>query len=589
MDAVTEYALFVTKGHKRACKAEIDACKRHLRDLKRKDLVWRPDEVDRHIRFAELLTYHDDNEREMKPVRLRGFQKFIIGSLFGWYNTDGTRRFSEAYIQMARKNGKSFLCADLICDFALVDGLKDGQLYCAGNQIKDAKIVFDETVKFIENDEELNKLFKIKAYENEIICKPNKTRIRALSKDRKIDGFKPYLSITDEYHNAPDSGIYRVLLDGTVGLQNSLIVAITTAGTNLNGPCYKQYKFCKSVLSGNITADYLFGFICEIDLPDAHFYPDEYDKELWNEKNWAMSNPLLLFDENEKLSKDEKKWRKFKNLATTAKEKGGADEADFIVKQLDAWTVTAGENYVNMYDWESCGTDKVLENFRGKKCFVGIDLSSKNDLTTTALVFPVQDGVEKPYIFSHSYLPSATLQRHIRTDKIPYDIYARDGYLTLTNCGGSNGYMIDVNYIVNDIRHYKDDFDLEYMAICYDPMGISTVLGQLEEICSNLIEVGQYPKNMNDTTRHFQSAVKGLGVEYDKKNELLTWSVINAVAVINSNGYMIIDKKNQSERIDCMDATLDAWYGALCEDENILAEKKANKTADEWFDLISRL
>ena len=379
-----------------------------------------------------------------------------------------------------------------------------------------------------------------------------------------------------------------MLLDGTVGLQNSLIVAITTAGTNLNGPCYKQYKFAKNVASQAITADYLFVYIAEIDLPDAHLFPDDYDRELWTKENWAQANPLLLYDEDEKLTKDDKKWRKFQNMAKTAKEKGGDDEADFIVKQLNCWTVLSGENYVSMYDWEACGTDKTIDALQGRRCYVGIDLSSKNDLTTTALTFPVQDGVEKPYIWAHAYLPKNTLAKHIRTDKAPYDIWARDGLLTLTDCGGTNGYAIDVNYIVRDLRELVATYNLKIVAICYDPMGISTVLGELEEICSELIEVGQYPKSLNDCTRSFRATVQGRGVEYDKKNELLTWSVINAVAVVNVNKMMVVDKKNQGDRIDCVDAVLDSWQGCMTENEALLADKKADAAADEWLDLMSQ-
>lgn len=585
-DWVTEYAEFVVSGGKRACKSETAACKRHLDDLKRDDLRFDAAEADRHIRFAEMLSYHDDDLKEQRPLRLRGFQKFIIGSLFGWFNTDGTRRYSEAYIQVARKNGKSFLCADLICDFALVDGLKDGQIYCAGNQIKDAKIVFDEVTKFIDNDPDLRELFKMKLYENEIIAKPNKTRIRALSKDRKIDGFKPYLSIIDEYHNAPDSGIYRVLLDGTVGLQNSLVVAITTAGGNLTGPCYKQYKFARNVAAQAINADYLFVYIAEIDLPDAHLHPDEYDRELWNRNNWALANPLLLYDDNEQVTVDPKKWRKFENLAKTAKEKSGDDEKDFIIKQLNSWTVLCGEEYISPYDWEKCGTTKTLEDMRGKRCYVGIDLSSKNDLTSTAAVFPIQPGIEKPYIYSHSYLPKATLQRHIRVDKCPYDIWERDGFLTLTDCGGSNGYIVDTKYIIRDLKEMAATYNLQIVAICYDPMGISNVLSDLEEICPNLIEVGQYPKSLNDCTRSFRATVQGLGVEYDAKNDLLNTSVTTAVAVVNVNKYMVVDKKDRNDRIDAVDAVLDAWCGATAENELLIAEQKANNAADEWFDLM---
>lgn len=335
-----------------------------------------------------------------------------------------------------------------------------------------------------------------------------------------------------------------------------------------------------------INADYLFVYIAEIDLPDAHLHPDEYDRELWNRDNWALANPLLLYDDNEQVTVDPKKWRKFENLAKTAKEKSGDDEKDFIIKQLNSWTVLCGEEYISPYDWEKCGTTKTLEDMRGKRCYVGIDLSSKNDLTSTAAVFPIQPGIEKPYIYSHSYLPKATLQRHIRVDKCPYDIWERDGFLTLTDCGGSNGYIVDTKYIIRDLKEMATTYNLQIVAICYDPMGISNVLSDLEEICPNLIEIGQYPKSLNDCTRSFRATVQGLGVEYDANNDLLNTSVTTAVAVVNVNKYMVVDKKDRNDRIDAVDAVLDAWCGATAENELLIAEQKANNAADEWFDLM---
>lgn len=594
-DYATEYAKAVVVGKKeKACRAEIQACQRHLNDLKRSDLIWRPDVAAKHIQFAELLKVYDKNEKKYKPLKLRGFQKFILCNIFGWYTKTGVRRFSECYIQEARKNGKSFLNAFLCIDFTSLSAIKDGQIYCAGTNYANASIVWQNVKQLIEGNPELNVYYQIKDYtdsRSRITNKLNKSIIKPLSGDTDKDGFLPYLACVDEYHLHDTDDMFNVLLDGSAGTNNTLIAVITTAGKNLNSPCYSQYKYCKQVLSGTLSADNLFVYIAEIDLPDPHKHEEEYVKTLWNKENWAMANPFLLYDDDFHVTKDANKWKDFEDIAVKAKTEEGSVLNNFIIKKLDVWTTIGSESYVSLDDWAKCGVDADTVSIHGKTCFVGLDLSSKNDLTSLSIVFPPQDELNVPYIYSHSFLPKDTLQKHIMRDKVPYDKFVKHGYLTLTDCDGQNGFIVDYKFMANFLKRFIKDNELKVRMICYDAMGIQGIMSDLDDIPAEKVEIVQTPKSMNETTRVFQGVVAARRLCYDKRNELLSWSVVNAVSVLNSKKELLIDKRSVKNRIDPIDAVLDAFKGYLLtyNVDDLTQEEKDKKKVDEWLSMMDEL
>lgn len=574
-DRVTEYAVETIRAGT-ACKALIQVCRRHLRDLSNPDVEWRQEEADKYIRFAEKLHYYDDKEKIIKPLRLKEFQAFIIGSIFGWYR-HGSRRFTDAYIQIGRKNGKSFLSAYFAIAFSFVCPIRDGEIYCTGTEQKNAMLAWKEAKKFIERD--LKKRYKIMEYRSEIVNLRNKTSIKAISGNTEIDGPKPYLAIIDEYHLHETDAMYTVLRDGQIGLPGALSIVITTAGFNLNRDCYRQYKYAKNVITGALTAENLFVFIAEADLPDAHDYPDAYEAALWNHDKWKQANPLVLDTDDPAI------WQKMQDKADEAREMGGTRLRDFIVKHLNCWRSVGGSSFVPAEAWAACGSDRKIDAFVGRECIVGLDLSSKNDLASYCLLFPPVAAGERLYIYSHSFLPKNSLARHIRSDKAPYDVWAQRGLLTLTDCGGNNGYILDYKFILAHLREMVSIYKLRVRMICYDPMGASGIIADMEEICPVLVEVGQYPKAMNDPCRNCQGTIMGGGLEYDRENELLTWSIINAEAITDSKKQMIIEKKMAEHRIDPIDAVLDAWKGWL----TMPPVEDNEAKAEAWLGLMDML
>lgn len=204
---------------------------------------------------------------EETPFVCADFQAFILGSLHGWRTKDGNhRRYRTSYIQLARQQGKSILNGILATFYGNFTKYKYAQIYCAATKTDQAKIVFNEVVKFIRSDHDLEALFNVHEHNSTIDCNLTGSRIRALSGDTKrIDGFRPYLGIVDEYHAHKNNQVYKLLEGGTKFMQSCLISVITTAGFNLKYPCHKMYETCCSILDGTFDNPTRFVFIAEMD------------------------------------------------------------------------------------------------------------------------------------------------------------------------------------------------------------------------------------------------------------------------------------------------------------------------------------
>jgi len=547
MDRTTEYAKLVLSGKRICGRSERLAAERHINDMKDKSSEWIFDvkEAERHIDIANTLTI---GEGEAHSLHTRGFQNFIIGSLFGWRKKrSNIRRFREAYVQMGRQNGKSFLSGILANDFATFGGYQYGRIFCTATKQDQANIVWDEVRKFIESDKDLAELYKIKEYEHTIISKVTGTTIKAIGRDTKsADGFRTQLAIIDEYHAHPTDQMYKLMLDGQDMVENALTIAITTAGFNLKGPCYEQYQFCKKVLEGIVQKDTLFVYIAEMDKDD----------DIWKMENWVKANPLKYFEDDD-ITFNQQKLAIAASKAIDAKEKQGQDFVNFQTKTLDKWVTYTGGALLDLAAWKLGGSDKTIADMAARDAFLGIDLSSGGDLTSIALLFPLAN--DNVYIWSHSYMPELRLAEHIKSDDAPYGVWKNQGLITLTS--GMYGIKTDYKYIIADLKKILEQYNIRIIGCGYDAHNAAAFLGDLDEVLDcDITEVKQSARSLNDPTKDFALSVKAGQVSYDKNNALLSWSAANAiVSEPNSFGEIKVDKMTQTNRIDPIDAIVDAW------------------------------
>lgn len=555
MDRVTKFAKANVKNKKDFGEDARLAFKRHIDDLARSkkndpNFPYRFDEekAEDIIELANKLTIAEGEGNEQ--FTCAGFQEFILGSLFGWVHKEtGKRRFTDSYVQVARQQGKSVLNAILGIKCCNFDNYNYGQIYCTATKADQARIVLKEIIKFINADNDLKELFDIKDYKSEITGKITSTVIRALGRDtHTIDGFRPYLGIVDEYHAHKDNQMYKLLKGGTRKLKQSLISVITTAGFNLNAPCYDLYKYCRRVLRGIDVNERQFIYIAQMDEKD----------DIWDPANWIKCCPLT--------GKDPELVAAMQEDARKAQSMGGAELRDFLTKALNIWVTNAETAFLDLAEWEKCGSERDLSDFAGKQVIVGLDLSSGGDLTSYCLEFPYEDeetGDRKYFLHSHSFMPSHRLQEHMDLeDNAPYVIWQQQGLLTVTTAAG--GIKTDYKTILSSLHDIVDKYQLDVMAIGYDPHNASAFLLDLEDFGCDLIEIKQSARSLNDTTIDFQLEVKAHNMEYNKGNVLLTRSMNDAIiSEPNSFGEIKIDKMLQKNRIDPCDAAICAHKIAM--------------------------
>lgn len=573
-DHTTEYARLVLSGKRLTGRTEKLACKRHIDDMHRKEFPYIFDvkEAEKHIKIANTLTIGEGTEK--RPLVTRGFQNFIIGSIFGWRKKRSKeRRYREAYVQMGRQNGKSFIAGELCNDFATFSGYHNGNVFCTATKMDQAKIVWKEVKKFIYSDNDLKQLYKVKDYVSSILSLITGNEIKAIGRDTtSADGFRSILAVIDEYHAHASDQMYKLMLDGQIKVDSALTIAITTAGFNLNGPCYQQYQFCKKVLEGVIKKETLFIYIAEMD----------EDDDIWQPKNWAKANPLILWQDDTTL--DKSMMARMAEKAIDAKEKGGADLVNFQTKSLNTWVTYTGGSLIDLKAWKMCESDLTIADMAGHDCYLGIDLSSGGDLTSIALLFAIPD--DNVYIWSKSYMPELRLAEHQKTDEAPYGEWAKHGLITLTS--GMYGIKTDYKAIIADLKQLIDDYHLNIVGCGYDAHNASAFLGDLEDVLNcDLTEVKQSARSLNDTTKDFQLSVEARQVRYDKHNDLLTWSVVNAIiSAPNSFGEIKVDKMTQTERIDPIDAIIDAWkIWFLLKDDN---KGDGEAALDMWLGITDK-
>lgn len=546
-DRVTSYARAVVAGQVEGI-GELHrlACKRHLNDLERErtnafPFYWDPEAAERVLTYAETLTIAEGSEP--RPVQLIPAQVFDIGCTFGWKKVvNSCRRFRRRYKSMARQNGKTFENGIMGTYVAGFSGYRHGKLFTVATKKRQARLAWEEMAKFVQVDPDLGEFFSVKDYKSTIIALETECTIEALSREAGLDdGFRSIFSSIDELHQHKDNKIYKAIYNGTRSLPETLVSMITTRGDQLNSFCKEMDDYAVKVLRGLTTAEDFFIDIYCLDPGD----------DIWDERNWIKANPFLC--------RDPEKMETLRQDAQTARDMGGAELRDFLTKCLNMWVKNTDDQYIDPDAWKACGSDRrlselVAEGYRD--CWVGLDLSSGGDLTTLALEFPLGGG--RFYLHSQSFMPRGRLEEHVETDLAPYDLWEQLGLITVT--GGSMDFMNDYKFIIAQLAELRERFHLNFLGIGIDPHNAAGVMQDLEDFGCPVVTITQSARSLNDATVAIQLLTKSGALEYDQRNELLTWSMINAAIVRNSFEEIKVDKKPGAKfkRIDPVDAIIDA-------------------------------
>ena len=547
--ALINYSEDVLAGKIIACQKHKWACARFLNDLMRagnEDFPFVFDEQ-KALDFFEWarLFKHSKGVLAGQKIELHEIQAFIFGNIYGWAHKDtGHRRFKKGYWQVGRKNAKSQSLALVATYEAMAYGQQEAEVYTAATKSDQSKIIWKMARSMLNNCPELKGKYKI-AY-GEIVHLKSSSVIRPLSKeDRKTgDGLDPQCGIIDEYHAHETTEIYDILDSGMISRPSPLLMIITTAGFDLAKPCYTvEYKYVSDILDpdNSIEDDEYFVMINELDKDD----------DFTDERVWPKANPIVC-----SYDKGIENLRGKLRAALNAPEK----MRNFLTKNMNKWVQQRESGYMRMDKWAACKVggkeelERIREELRGKECFCGVDLTAKIDLASVAFEFS-HGG--KYIIFSHSFMPEASLAEKMQKDKVRYDLWAQQGWLTLTE-----GDVVDQNFIKAYIKKRAEEEDWIVKEIDYDPYNATQFATDMMADGFTVVEIRQGIKTLGEPTKNFRDQVYAGNVIHEG-GPVLTWAVGNAVTRQDHNDNIMLDKAKSTQRIDPIAAVINAHTRAM--------------------------
>ena len=342
------------------------------------------------------------------------------------------------------------------------------------------------------------------------------------------------LFILDEYHQHPTDDFYTMASYGQ-NTKEPLLMIITTAGVDLNSPCYTQeYKYCSDLLNPNVDVENDTYFVDIVEL--------DKDDNIHDMKNWWKANPLrMTYKQGQDKIKEEY------DIAKEIPER----MPTFMTKCLDIWVQAKESSYMDMAKWKACEVQELPCNLEGKVCFIGGDMSAKIDLTSLAFVIPFMDGDTKKYIvFSHSFIPNwDKVREHEIKDKMPYTSWVERGFITVTNTP-----IIDQQQVIEYGIEFCKKYNLSIDTWCFDPANATKIMGDLDKQGYEVTELFQSHLKLNESTVALREEVYLENVIY-LPNPVLNYAMNNTVIKTN-NGLIKIDKDVSTKRIDPVDALI---------------------------------
>lgn len=523
MSKYTDYANKVLNGDIVACEYVKLACKRYLDFMNREDIEFREDKVDRVVNFMRKLK-HFTGKMNGKPFILSDFQFWIICHIYGfyWKGTDN-RVIKNVYIELARKNGKSFFAAAMALYNLIADGESNAEIELVANSTKQAKIVFQMCKYLVDGLDRRKKYFK--TFRDNIRFDTTKSFLQVLSSDANAnDGWNSSLFIIDEYHSAPNSSMYDVMKSSQGNRENPLAIVITTAGFNLFSPCYQLRQTNIEILKGIKKDDTVFAAIYTLDEGDDWQDP----------KNFIKSNPNLGISVKESYLKEQVQQAK----------NNSALEVGTRTKNFNQW-LSSSDIWISNDVILNCTDDVDISKFEGQTCYMGVDLASVSDLTALSVMIPYND---KLYFKNYYYLPFSTLSDNVNSEI--YKEWKRLGYLTITD-----GNVTDYDYILKDILKINNTLYIDKIA--YDQYNATQWAINATTEGLPLEPYSQALWSFNKPTKELERLIKSNKVVIDN-NPITRWCFDNVCIKSDWNENVKPVKSQDMQKIDGVIAAIEA-------------------------------
>jgi phage terminase large subunit-like protein len=521
------YALNVTGGVIPAGKYHRLACARHLRDVARVDWPYRLDldKVARLLVFVKELK-HYKGQWAGQTIKLEPYQVFRLGSMVGWvHRQTGLRRFRRAYHEIPRKNGKSLEAAIVALYITFFDGEGGADGYCAATKKDQARIVWGDAAQLVKSS-----ILKvgIESFARNLHDPQTMSKLEPLGSDSdSTDGLNPHLIIQDEFHAYKDRKMIDVLETATGARRQPVDMRITTAGDDPVSPGGDEHAYACQVLEQVLDDEGYFAFI-------AHADPED---DWLAEATWRKANPNYGVS----VKPDD-----LKALAAKAQNMPNAAAA-FQQKRLNWWVNTLAP-WLSLEGWRKGQTRWTVESMHGEDCWIGIDLSSKIDLTAIVLVFPPTVTRKTWRLIVYALTPEDTLEERAHRDRAPYPVWKAAGLLR-TNAGN----RIDQDAVRQIVTDAAKVFDVQQVGI--DPWNAGNLVTDLTEDGFQVVEIPQTLQQMSAPAKDFEADVLD-GLVDAGGNPLMAWCISNVVVQRDGKDNIYPVKKKSRGRIDPVIAAL---------------------------------
>ena len=478
----------------------------------------------RVVRFIEALR-HTKGEFHGQPFHLLPWQEKIIRDVFGTVRDDdlSMRQYTTAYIEIPKKNGKSELGAAIALNMLINDDEWKAEVYSCASDRQQAAIVFDVAVDMVRQSPALMKRVKIIPSTRRMIYQPTGSIYQVLSSEVATKhGLNVSACIFDELHTQPTRALYDVMTQGSGDARRQpLWFFLTTAGTDRNSICWEVHQKALDILEGRKN--------------DPRFYPVLFglpDEADWtSEENWYRANPSL--DHTITIDKVRDAFRKAQETP--------ADENQFRQLRLNQW-VKQSVRWMPMDKWDECGGVVDPYALEGRACYAGLDLSSTSDLTALVLVFP-PTLEDEPYIaLPFFWLPEETLSLRVRRDHVPYDQWAKRGFIQTTE-----GNVVHYGFIERFICQLGERYNIREIA--HDRWNATMMVQTLEDDGFTMVPYGQGFKDMSPPTKELMRIVLEHKLCHGG-HPVLRWNMDNAYVRTDPAGNLKLDKEKSTEKVD---------------------------------------
>ena len=489
------------------------------------------------LEFIENYCKHSKGKLGGKPFILELWQKAFVAALFGIvHKIDRTRKYQEALLTVARKNGKSTLAAAIGLYLQVADGEPGAEIYACATKKDQAKIIWLEAKRMIQKSPSLLK--RIKCLVAELFASFNDSTFKPLGRDSNtLDGLNVHGALLDEIHAWQDDNLYDVIVDGTSAREEPVILITTTAGTVREHIYDKKYKEAEDTINSYDDPDIygnerLFPVIYELD------NRNEWTKEdCWIKANPGLGTIKQIAQLRDKVKKAIANPYLVKNLLCK----------DFNIPETtgESWLTYEQADNREMFD---------VEKLKPKYGIGGTDLSSTTDLTAAKVIFKVPND-EHIYVLSMYWLAEDLVEKRVQEDKIPYDLWIQQGY-----CRTCPGNKINPHYVTEWFLEIQNTYDIYLMNVGYDAWSSVYWVEEMKNVFGDImVPVHQGKKTLS-------APMKNLGADLEKKlivynnNPVDKWCLMNtAIDVDKNDNIQPIKTSNTRRRIDGTAALLDAY------------------------------